>query len=299
MLESLTIRKFQSHDNTILKFHKGVNAIVGETDTGKSSIVRVLRWLIDNRPSGDEFISIDKKNCSATLKIDGKRVRRIKGEKNLYKIDKKEFKAFGQSVPEEVSSLLNISNVNLQGQLDAPFLLSESSAEVARYFNKIVKLDVIDKSLKNISQRIREGRLGLARKESKKSDLLESIKEYDWLVNAGDKIKKLSIIEKSITKTNKQIYDIDQLINDIEDLEEKKENLRKFSGVKNEINNLIELSEVIDKEEEAYYSLLEIVQVVEDTEYNIRMLTKEGKEIRKQLEKLMPDVCPLCGQEVR
>lgn len=299
MLESLTIRKFQSHSNTILKFHEGVNVIVGETDIGKSAIVRALRWVIDNRPSGDEFISTGKKNCSVKLKVDGERIRRSKGKENLYRINKREFKAFGQSVPEEVSSLLNISNVNLQSQLDTPFLLSESSAEVARYFNKIVKLDVIDNSLKNISQRIREDRLGLAGKKSKKSTLLESIGEYDWLVDAGDKIRKLSIAEKNISKTSKQVYDISQLIDDIEDLEEKKQELRKFSGAKKDINDLMELSKEIDEEEKSYDSLLEIMRIIEDIEYNIKAMAKEKQELRKELKKLMPDICPLCGQEVR
>jgi len=299
MLESLTIRKFQSHSNTILKFHEGVNVIVGETDIGKSAIVRALRWVIDNRPSGDEFISTGKKNCSVKLKVDGERIRRSKGKENLYRINKREFKAFGQSVPEEVSSLLNISNVNLQSQLDTPFLLSESSAEVARYFNKIVKLDMIDNSLKNISQRIREDRLGLAGKKSKKSTLLESIGEYDWLVDAGDKIRKLSIAEKNISKTSKQVYDISQLIDDIEDLEEKKQELRKFSGAKKDINDLMELSKEIDEEEKSYDSLLEIMRIIEDIEYNIKAMAKEKQELRKELKKLMPDICPLCGQEVR
>lgn len=299
MLNNLLIKNFQSHENTVLKFHEGVNVIVGETDSGKSAIVRALRLLINNRPSGDEFVSTGKKDCLIKAKVDDSIVRRKKGQENIYQIGKKKYKAFGQSVPEEVSELLNISDVNMQNQLDSPFLLSESSAEVARYFNKIVKLDVIDRSLKNISQRIRSDRHKLSDEKLKKSELSKSIKEYDWVVDASDKIRKLEITEKSITKTSKQIRDIENLIEEIDQIELEKKELSKLLKAKPEIEQLIKLHKEIEKDKEHCELLAGLVEEFDHYHFIQAKKIEELKKLRKQFSELMPDVCPLCEQEVR
>ena len=57
MIKKIQIQNFQSHKETTLKLDPGVNIIVGTTDSGKTSILRALRWVIWNRPSGDDFRS--------------------------------------------------------------------------------------------------------------------------------------------------------------------------------------------------------------------------------------------------
>ena len=57
MLKSLKIRNFESHRNTQLNFHPGVNVIVGESDQGKTAILRALEWVLFNRPLGEDIKS--------------------------------------------------------------------------------------------------------------------------------------------------------------------------------------------------------------------------------------------------
>ena len=57
MIKEIDIVNFQSHKSTHLDLVPGVNVIVGASDSGKSAIIRALRWLIWNRPVGDAFIS--------------------------------------------------------------------------------------------------------------------------------------------------------------------------------------------------------------------------------------------------
>ena len=57
MIKKLHIRNFQSHKDSRLIFSDGVNVIVGNSDSGKSAILRALNWVITNRPSGDSYIS--------------------------------------------------------------------------------------------------------------------------------------------------------------------------------------------------------------------------------------------------
>ncbi len=55
-IKELHIREFQSHEATALQFHPGLNVLVGPSDSGKSAIVRALRWCLHNEPRGEAFI---------------------------------------------------------------------------------------------------------------------------------------------------------------------------------------------------------------------------------------------------
>jgi len=57
MIKQLTIKNFQSHKKTKLEFSDGVNIIIGQSDSGKTAIIRALNWVVNNKPSGDSFRS--------------------------------------------------------------------------------------------------------------------------------------------------------------------------------------------------------------------------------------------------
>lgn len=158
MIHSLLLRNFQAHRRTKLEFAPGVNAIAGASDQGKSSIIRALRWVVENRPAGDSFRSnfAGEQDTEVTVETtEGETVTRTKGQKtNSYSVNGKELKAMGQSVPEEVSAALRLSSVNFQHQMDAPFLLSLGSSKLSQYLNEVAGLDAIDRATSNIRKRI-------------------------------------------------------------------------------------------------------------------------------------------------
>jgi len=57
VVEKITIKNFQSHEETELQFSSGVNVIVGSSDSGKSAILRALKWVVQNKPSGTAFFT--------------------------------------------------------------------------------------------------------------------------------------------------------------------------------------------------------------------------------------------------
>ena len=117
MIHQLHIKNFQSHKDTKLDFVEGVNVIVGTTDSGKTALLRALRWLFRNRPTGDEFRSWWGGDTQVEVRLDDGEVMRQKGNENLYYHRGVAYKAFGTDVPEEISKHLNIDEINLQNLL--------------------------------------------------------------------------------------------------------------------------------------------------------------------------------------
>ncbi|HDY88850.1 MAG TPA: hypothetical protein ENH82_12160 [bacterium] len=157
MIKQLTLHNFQSHKKSTLEFSDGVNVIIGASDSGKTAIIRALKWLVWNRPGGDAFRSTWGGETDISIEVDNLIIRRIKGkDKNLYQKDDTRYAAFGVDIPEGIKQFLNINEINLQNQLDAPFLLNSSPGDVAKHFNKIAHLDQIDSGLRKVQQWIRE-----------------------------------------------------------------------------------------------------------------------------------------------
>lgn len=151
MIESIHLRNFQGHGDFLIELDPHVTTIVGPSDTGKSAVIRAIKWVVFNRPSGDAFLKHGKKFVRASLRVDGQEIRRSKGRRNLYAIDPQEYLAFGQGVPDEVQSLLNVNEVNFQSQHDPVFWFSLSPSEVSKELNTVVNLGLIDKSFSAIS----------------------------------------------------------------------------------------------------------------------------------------------------
>ena len=156
MLKSMHLSNFQSHKQSTLEFDPGVNVIIGPSDSGKTAIIRALRWLVWNRPSGDAFRSTWGGDTKASILIENCLIGRGKGKQEEYFLEDTNFKAFGKEVPEEITKTLNLNDVNLQSQLDSPFLLSNSPGEVAKHFNRVAHLDQIDEGLSKVQKWIRE-----------------------------------------------------------------------------------------------------------------------------------------------
>ena len=158
MINSLQIKNFQSHKNTKLEFSEGVNVILGPSDSGKSAVMKALKWAINNRPSGDKICSWWGGETEVKILTDEGIITRKKDKSDEYRLgdplgEYKDliFKAFGLTVPEEISSTLNISEVNIQNQADAHFLISKTPGEVAAHFNKVARLDKIDIATNNVN----------------------------------------------------------------------------------------------------------------------------------------------------
>jgi exonuclease SbcC len=147
MIKSLEISNFQSHKDSAFEFSDGVNVITGSSDSGKSSVIRSLIWILKNRPTGDSiknWDASDKEDVSVALEFDNGWITKKRTKtKSQYLTEDGIYEALRSDVPEEIQKISNITDFNLQTQHQPYFLLQDSPGEVARKLNDLVGVSVL------------------------------------------------------------------------------------------------------------------------------------------------------------
>lgn len=315
MIKSLILRNFQSHKKTKLEFTPGINWIVGSSDSGKSAIMRSLRWNWFNKPTGFSFRSYwaEKDKTEVTVEhTDGSVIKRIRGTSdNKYEVNGSPLISFGNDAPELVAETADVNDLNIQQQGDAPFLLSMNAPEVARFLNGVANLTVIDDAHTNISGKIRccDSDLMVARTaRDNATATLVKFKEIDNLTaqieHATDAEKQLGriassaqllsgIIDKRNTLTKKidvlqpigstvlALGEVEAVARDLEQHSKQKESLWECVHKKNQVD--IKLNVL------GHISLSQEKEAIEVANVAYVMTIAKLRQERDQLEKLIHD----------
>lgn len=238
MIKSIDIRNFQSHRKTLLELHPGVNAIVGISNHGKTAILRALYWAIQNRPGGTDFIShwnitekdellgptsvgmtfVGPEGEYTVIRERSPADRKEKKEAfNGYRLsDGREFEAIRTDIPPDIANLLNMSPVNIARQMDMPFLISESSGEVARFINRVIHLDIIDAVLSAAEVRRRRIRTDIERNRAAIETTEKQEKAMGWVDDALILLRKAERVEERIQNMKAAVAALEQDLADHE-----------------------------------------------------------------------------------
>jgi len=244
MIHSLEVHNFLSHKETYLEFHPGVNVIIGNSDSGKSALINAFRWVIWNRPQGDSIRSNWGGRTAVTLTLQGEGkdrivIERSKDKQDEYRLNDKVFRAFRTDVPEEISTTININEINLQMQLEPHFLLSKSPGEVSTHFNKIVQLDKIDIGVQNIQSKIRELTLDIKSLEIQEQNLQERIKAFDYLETLEIEVEALETMESQRTSLRSVKSRLINLLNKLLDIQQQLEDFKQILQLGAEVDKII------------------------------------------------------------
>lgn len=249
-ITKITIENFQSHKRTIIEPAStgGLTVIVGPSDTGKTVIIRALRWLFYNQPQGMEFVRTGASFARVTLEYESghKVIRERTVSTNRYKIvypdreGPEVFEGFGNSVPLEVQEITGVRPVrigdenfllNLSEQLDGPFLGTKqiSSPARAKVLGKMAGTEEIDLATGEIGtdlyrrgqdEKRLKGEITALEGQIKQFDYLPALKEkveqlqevLDTVKVAQDKKTKLENLRFSLATVNQNIGQCNQVI---------------------------------------------------------------------------------------
>lgn len=257
MIQSLVLKNFQAHQDTKLEFSPGVNCLVGSSDNGKSSIIRSILWAYTNRPLGEAFVSYWNRTKKDTIAgetsvllsfTEGELLRIKTPDRNGYTIKGLELGAIGTEVPKEATELFNITDLNISSQHDKPFLLSESAGDVAKYLNKLVKLDKIDDVLSKSESKKREVRKELESAENELGSVQKSLVAYSWLENAKTLYATMVSIRDTIKKAAGEQEALQMRLDEVYKAKEALEQASKNEALIKKASRLIREIEVADEE---------------------------------------------------
>jgi DNA repair exonuclease SbcCD ATPase subunit len=293
MLEKLQLKGFRLHKELEIEFSSTITTIIGRSFSGKSTIIRGLIWPMKNEPSGTSMINWDFEKAISRLFFDENKVTRIRSKStNLYKLNNQKFVAFGNDVPSEIAKLLNISDINFQRQITMPFWFNETAGEVSRQLNKIVNLDVIDKTLSNIESKRRETKQYIELTKKRLQTVRETKEQFAYVLEMDEDLQKIEQLQQRQQKIIEQEERLSELIEKAELLKEI--TLKKIP----DLNPLEILKEKYDKIHSKIIRLKNAIQTIVEKENNLCQTEnslKQSKELFKSVVEQMQNICPLLG----
>ena len=265
MIKKLKIKNFQGHEESTLEFGPGINTITGENDSGKTSIFRSIVWVKDNRPLGTSFIRKNQDGeAQVNLETDETSVSRIRGEKtNEYRIAGIEdpFDSFGANPPSDVLEVLNLEDVNIQSQLDQPFLVLSSPGQIAQHIRSISGSAILDKAVSSFKEKISSKNSELKSEKKRLTEIEESLKRFQEI--DIDKIENLIQSMEQIQEENLEVSRIvstlTPLVLELEELE------RTQVTLPEKVDEIVEsASDLCQKNLESSSSLQELESLVNE-----------------------------------
>jgi len=336
MIEKLRILNFQKHKKLVLSFQPGVNVIVGRSDSGKSSVLRALRWLVLNEAPGNSYIRNGGNRCIVSAKIDGGAVveRERKSSSNFYRTSlvPDDFTAFGNVVPEPIAHLFNSQELNFQTQHDKPFWFSNTGGEISRQLNAIVDLSEIDECLKYLNSHKNELGVTVDVVNGRVDEIEKKIAQYTNVPAIRDELEVIEVWEAKCELMERQITILQQFIDTSIKLRQTKLDYRDLSligkgctevaneyekvnrdiqdltvllnfaaGCQKCLNNqppsIGKIDSVYQKAQNLKSEVQELSKIIEEGAKWQKIQKELAGELKECLELVMEmDVCPLCGQ---
>lgn len=294
-IEYIEIENFQSHSHTKLEFDEGVNVIIGPSDSGKTAVIRAMKWIFFNEPSGTDIIKKGESAAKVIIKLDsGFKIIRGRGKsKNYYELvsedgETQRFEGFGLNVPQEIIDITGISKIdlgnmkmslNIAEQLESPFLITDSPSVKANALGKLAGVDIIDKALGNLSKDIYEintDKKSIEKEIKSQETILESFKYLD-----DDKIT-IERLENIFENVEEYKYKLNLLTNlekeyntNLEKTNETKEYLEKFKN----LDELLFLYEKLVKKESKLKNYSDLNNRLEYTDIKIKEINNFLKKV--------------------
>ncbi|MCX7921810.1 MAG: AAA family ATPase [Clostridia bacterium] len=253
-INKLIIENFQSHENTTLDFTKGLNVIIGPSDQGKSAVIRAIRWVLFNEPRGTDFIRQGALMARVAVEMNNGYtvVRERSKSKNKYTVINPDgntmvLEGFGNDVPDEVVKAHGIplvfldnginSSLNIGGQLEGPFLVSESAAVRAKAIGRLTGVHVIDKAIRDCIIDLRRESQSSERVSKEINDVSVKLESYGGL----------AYLEEALDSSRVTIGRLESLIKNNENLIAHKNNYELLSAEYYKVNLLLKKLVELDK----------------------------------------------------
>lgn len=160
-LSKLQVQNYQSLESAEVDLGR-LTVLVGPSNSGKSAVLRAIRTLVRNAAS-PAFVTTGHKQAVVRLTVDDVEVILERGKGlSTYRLlageDRQDYPKSGKEVPSDIQSLLAMKKVedqdlNFAFQFDRPFLLDETSTQVAKVLGDLSNINILYSAVREANRR--------------------------------------------------------------------------------------------------------------------------------------------------
>lgn len=214
-ITELKVIGFGLHIEKTVTFVQGVNVIVGESETGKTTLIRALCLLIDNSPRGGEKLyQSDNTDEPLFIQIKNNSGDVVKRTKNKYYLnDSKPMKAFGSIIPAPIREIFNFKEINWQRQFsEKPFLLFNTGGAAAKDLNKVTGLQDQEIIIKAIKEGISDRKTNIKRLFKNNEEHKQTIERLKNVVRFKMKCQGILNKKQESNESEKIIHNLNGIL---------------------------------------------------------------------------------------
>ena len=303
MMDKLIIRNFGSNRRIDIDLDPHVTCLTGESYTGKSWVVRALKWLSLNRPSGTQFIYWGSKKAIVRAHFGKHTVKRVRSKaENTYYLDGRKLEAFGNNVPAHVRRVVNLSELNFQLQQEMPhgdgplFWFALSPGQVSKRLNAIVNLDVIDRTLGNLQSGVHKAKATLDVCRQRKQEARERVESLAFVKEMASDWEGVKTAIVSAQSADDQQDRLGHLLNEAVKGRLTLDAMNFHVGeADKELQELESLRDTIIELDGRSSGLKDLLKEVERLQQERDSALEDVKEAEKAYKKALGNRCPFTG----
>lgn len=230
----VTVEGYQSHVQSTFSLSPNLTVITGPSDAGKTAIIRALRWMAFNEPTGEAFLHTIRnpdgsvKEASTQVKVsvtfdNGVTITKTRRKgKTTYTHSLYPESWEKAEIPPEIKEALGLVKqsygdfetcLNFAFQLDAPFLLSETASTGAKVLGKLAGTEVVDKSISEVNKKTHQTRTEVSYQDKQIGEIDVALTEYFELDNQEAQLKQAEEAFTRLQEDKKKYDDLVALMN--------------------------------------------------------------------------------------
>lgn len=273
------ITNYQILKDIELNFVKGINAIVGSTNNGKSSIIRAIKGAINNQ-GGSGFIKYNADETQVNITHNSDSVIWTKSKKqgkSNYNINGEIYNKIGQTQLLEVADIFNMPEINVGNerfqinfwnQLDKPFLVDKTAYQLFDFISKSKEQEQVDTIKQESDKQVQ------TYKKSVEYNYMLIDRYNKELINKDIITKNLKNLDKFNTKTLEEAVNVlTKTINSLSIINNLNSTIKSIeinlTTINENLNKLYELYTKADKLLKDYSSTEELFMELELLDHTI------------------------------
>jgi len=295
MIKRITLKNFESHEDSKIEFSDGLNLIIGQSNQGKSSIVRALAMVVANRFDHDS-VRTGTEYCSVKVETEKGSVTTERGEDTNHWIVetpkyRKEYRNIGLSVPPEVLEILGMGErvrgeikelPNIMFQLEKHYMLSEIDGKkttanaIARMMDEAIGIGGMEELIKDIATDFASKKKELSSKNILISELRSRILDIDIFEDYKKSIEESRAVFEEVDSLNDLHESAKELSSKVESNKSERQYLESELECSEGIEELSDNMEILARKFKLLSRVLRVINNIKDVKS--RLSKSDGLE---------------------